>query len=137
MRVLGLDIGEKRIGVAISDPEGIIASPLATVEDSPDESALAQIVALARKHEVGRIVAGLPRSLDGTIGSQALSVEKFLRMLEGLTDVPVTRWDERFSTAAANRMMAESGVKKRKKKEKRDSLAAVFILQGYLESRRE
>ncbi len=133
MRVLGLDIGEKRIGVALSDPDGIIASPLAIIEHKSDESALGQIVALARQYEVGHIVVGLPRSLDGSLGGQALSVEKFVKLLEGLTDVPVTRWDERFSTVAANRMMAESGVKKRKKKEKRDSLAAAFILQGFLD----
>jgi len=133
---MGLDIGEKRIGVALSDSLGMIAGPLTVVERKTDDDAIRQIIVLARENEVERIVVGLPRSLDGSLGKQAQAVQSFVDLLKGHTRLPVVTWDERLSTVAADRMMMEAGVKRDKKKKQRDSLAAAFILQGYLDRQR-
>ena len=133
MRILGLDIGEKRIGVALSDPLGIIAGANKVIERTTDEAAVKQIIALARENEVERIVVGMPRSLDGSLGKQAQAVQSFIDILKGYTELPVVTWDERLSTVAAERTMLEVGMKRDKRKKRRDSLAAAFILQGYLD----
>jgi len=135
MRILGLDVGEKRIGVALSDPLGIIASALTVVERTTDEAAVKQIVDLARENEVERIVVGMPRSLDGSLGKQAQAVQSFIDLLKE-HKLPVVTWDERLSTVAAERTMLEVGMKRDKRKKRRDSLAAAFILQGYLDHER-
>ena len=134
MRALGIDFGDKRIGVALSDPLGIIASALTVIERKSDEAALKSIVALAQEHEVECIVVGLPRSLDGSLGPQAQRVQAFVESLMLCTDIPVVTWDERFSTYDAERVLVEAGVKRDKRKRHRDSVAAAFILQGYLDS---
>jgi putative Holliday junction resolvase len=136
MRVLGLDVGEKRIGVALSDPEGIIAVALTVIESRSEDAAIDQIITLAHEHEVERIVVGLPRSLDGSLGPQAQKVRAFAGSLEGRTDLPVVTWDERFSTTAAERMLVEAGTKRGKRKKHRDSVAAALILEGYLDRER-
>jgi putative Holliday junction resolvase len=133
MRVLGLDIGERRIGVALSDSLRIIAGALTVVERVTDDAALKQIIDLARENEVERIVVGMPRSLDGSLGRQAQAVQSFVDLLKERTDIPVVTWDERLSTVAAERTMLEVGMKRDKRKKRRDSLAAAIILQGYLD----
>ena len=136
MRVLGLDIGEKRIGVALSDPLGIIAGALTVVDRVTDDAALKQIIDLARENEAERIVVGMPRSLDGSLGKQAQAVQSFVDLLKKRTDIPVVTWDERLSTVAAERTLLEVGMKRDKRKKRRDSLAAAIILQGYLDRER-
>ena len=136
MRVLGLDIGEKRIGVALSDPEGIVAIALTVIERKSEDTDLEQLIALARENEVELIVVGLPRSLDGGLGKQAQAVQAFTESLVGCTELPVVTWDERLSTVAAERMLIEAGVKREKRKKSLDSVAAAFILQGYLDRAR-
>ena len=136
MRVLGLDIGERRIGVALSDPEGIIAIALTVIERKSEDAALKQLVDLTHEHEVQRIVIGLPRSLDGSLGKQAQAVEAFAESVAGCSGLPVVTWDERLSTVAAERMMVEAGVKREKRKKRLDSVAAAIILQGYLDRER-
>lgn len=133
MRVMGLDFGEKRIGVAMSDPMGILASPLTVIETESSERAVDRIISLTQEHEVERIIVGLPRSLDGTEGKQAQAALSFIEILKGSVAIPVETWDERFSTVAASRMMREAGVKKGKKKKPLDSAAAAIILQNYLD----
>jgi putative Holliday junction resolvase len=133
MRILGLDLGEKRIGVALSDPLQIIASAFTVVERTTDEAAIRQIIDLGRENEVERIVVGMPRSLDGSLGKQAQAVQSFVDLLKEHTQLPVVAWDERLSTVAADRTMLEIGMKRDKRKKRRDSLAAAFILQGYLD----
>ena len=133
MRILGLDIGEKRIGVALSDPLGIIASALTVIERTTDEAAIKQIINLALENEAERIVVGMPRSLDGSLGKQAQAVQSFIDLLKERTQLPVVSWDERLSTVAAERALLETGMKRDKRKKHRDSLAAAFILQGYLD----
>jgi putative Holliday junction resolvase len=135
---LGLDVGERWIGVAVSDPLGILASPLTRVERTDDEAAVKAIADLVRKHEAKAVVAGLPYSLDGKVGQQAVQVQDFLRRLSESLRVPVQTWDERLSTVVVQRGMIESGMRKGSRKEKVDAAAAALILQGYLDkSRRE
>ena len=136
MRILGLDIGEKRIGVALSDPLGIMAGALTVIERTTDEAAIKQILDLACENEVERIVVGMPRSLDGSLGKQAQAVQSFVDLLKEHTQLPLVAWDERLSTVAAERTMLEIGMKRDKRKKRRDSLAAAFILQGYLDRER-
>ena len=135
-RIMGLDIGERRIGVALSDSLRIIAGALTVVERVTDDAALKQIIDLARENEVERIVGGMPRSLDGSLGKQAQAVQSFVDLLKERTDIPVVTWDERLSTVAAERTMLEVGMKRDKRKKRRDSLAAAIILQGYLDRER-
>jgi putative Holliday junction resolvase len=134
MRTLGLDIGDKRIGVAISDPEEILASPLATITREDDKKAIDDIIKLVDQHNVERIVVGLPYSLDGSIGGQANKVMDFTEKLSKYTRASMEIWDERLSTVAVERLLREAGKKKAKKKARLDAAAAAFILQGYLDS---
>lgn len=136
MRNLGLDIGDRRIGVAISDPEQILASPLTTIVRDDDDKAIDNIVDIVNKYEVQRIVIGLPYSLNGKIGEQAYKVKTFVEKLSKCTKVNIEFRDERLSTVAVTHLLIEAGMKKknRKIKERRDAAAAAFILQGYLDS---
>jgi putative Holliday junction resolvase len=134
-RIMGLDIGDKRIGVALSDPLCIMAGALAVIERTTDKAAVKQIVDLACENEVECIVVGMPRSLDGSLGKQAQAVQSFIDLLKKRTDIAVVTWDERLSTVAAERTLLEMGMKRDKRKKHRDSLAAAFILQGYLDRR--
>ena len=136
MRLLGLDVGDRRIGVALSDPEGRLASPLTTLERGKSGSEFEAILELIRNREVGCIVVGLPRSLSGQIGPQARKVEKFIEALSRQTSVPVRTWDERFSTAAAERALAAAGRRRKELKKRRDAAAAAIILQDYLDQLR-
>ena len=134
MRNLGLDVGDRRIGVAISDPEQILASPLMTILRDDDDDAINAIVEIVDKYEVRRIIIGLPYSLDGNIGGQANKVKNFVEKLSKKTEVDIELRDERLSTVAVDHLLIEAGIKNRDKKEKRDAAAAAFILQGYLDS---
>ena len=134
MRCLGLDIGDKRIGVAISDPEQILASPLSTIMRDDDEKAIDAIIELVGKHEVQRIVVGLPYSLDGSVGRQASKVMAFVEQLSRYTEANIETRDERLSTVAAERLLVEAGTKRDTIRLRRDAAAAAFILQGYLDS---
>ncbi|MBM3142659.1 MAG: Holliday junction resolvase RuvX [Chloroflexi bacterium] len=134
MRTLGLDIGDKRIGVAISDPAEILASPLATITREDDKKAIDDIIKFVDQNDVERIVVGLPYSLDGSIGGQANKVMDFAERLSQYTRASMEIWDERLSTVAVERLLREAGKKKAKKRERRDAAAAAFILQGYLDS---
>ena len=135
-RILGLDIGDRWIGVALSDPGRILASPLIRISRTGTEDAIEAILHLVRQYEVRRIVAGLPYSMDGKIGQQAEKVQDFLQQLSQCLEIPVETWDERLSTVAVGRMMTEAGVKKGKRKGQLDAAAAAFILQGYLDKLR-
>ncbi len=138
MRVMALDVGHKRIGVALSDPGQVLASSLQVIERKGRQRDLATVVQLVRQHEVGRIIVGYPRSLNGTVGQQARFVERYVAVLEkklgdSSLDVPVVLWDERFSTVVAERLMAEAGRKGRERRKRIDAVAAAVILQDYLD----
>lgn len=129
-RVLGLDVGEERIGVAMSDALGITAQPLGIVDAG---SAMKKLKELVSKHEIGLIVVGHPLTLKGERGERARSVEEFARNLKIATGVPFTLVDERLSTKAAERVMREMGRKPSREKGRVDELSAVIVLQSYLD----
>ena len=134
MRSLGLDIGDRRIGVAISDPSGFLASPLTIVVRDDDEKAIAKIIKFLNQYQVGRVVVGLPYLLDGSFGEQARKTAHFTEKLSKQAGIDIESWDERFSTVAAEGLMIEAGMRKAKRKSQRDAAAAALILQGYLDS---
>jgi putative Holliday junction resolvase len=132
MRVLALDLGEKRIGVALSDTLGWLATPLTVLCCSSREAGLAAIEELARQHHVEQVVVGYPRSLNGTVGPQARRVGRYVEQLRARLQVPVILWDERLSTVQAERLIHETG--KRVQRERIDAAAAAVILQSYLDA---
>jgi putative Holliday junction resolvase len=137
MRSLGLDIGDKRIGVALSDPEGILASPFTIINRRDESLDIKAITDIISQKQVGQIVAGLPRSLDGSLGGQAGKVKAFVQKLCSHTQVPVEYRDERLTTVMAERLKRAAGSKKTRKKARHDAQAAALILQGYLDEGRE
>jgi putative Holliday junction resolvase len=134
MRILGLDIGDRRVGVAISDPVEVIATPLTVITRDDDSKTIDAIVGLVGQYNVKRIVVGLPYSLDGSPGRQVDKVKDFVSKLSNKTDASIELRDERLSTVAADRLLREAGNKKFGKRSPRDDAAAAFILQGYLDS---
>ena len=133
---MGLDVGERRIGVALSDPLGSMAFPFSVLERKGKDPDLKSLQALAQEHEVERVVVGMPRSLDGSLGPQARRVQGFVEGLAGSLALPVETWDERLSTVAAERSLVATGMKRGKRKIERDAVAAALILQGYLDRSR-
>ena len=134
--ILGLDIGDARTGVAISDELGIAAHPLCTIQRRSRKAVLAEIQKLVAAHNVEQIVVGLPLQLDGETGIQAKKVKQFAEKLEQQVNLPIAFWDESFTTFEAAQILR--GTKKRRKKRKQviDQVAAVLILEGYLEELR-
>jgi putative holliday junction resolvase len=133
VRSLGLDVGDKRIGVAISDPMGILASPFTVIERQGDQSDIDAIVKVVGEQKVAKIIVGLPKSMDGHIGSQAEKVRSFAGLLRQRSPAPVEFRDERLTTVSAKRMMRESSARKVRSKGEYDAVAAAIILQGYLD----
>jgi putative Holliday junction resolvase len=130
-RTLGLDVGDARIGLALSDPLGIIASPLTIITRKNIEADIQSIVAIAEKNDVGRIIVGLPFSMDGSLGSQADKVRAFADEFARHTAIPLEYRDERLSTVAAKRILQET--RKTNRETRYDAAAAALILQTYLE----
>ncbi|KPV54607.1 Holliday junction resolvase [Kouleothrix aurantiaca] len=136
-RVLALDVGGRRIGVALSDTRRVLASPLTTLRAQPQQRALAELAKLAHDYEVTDVVVGLPLTLSGEIGPQAKIVQEFAAQLQEKIAVPVRLFDERLTTVAAERMMVELGLKPEQRKARIDEVAASIILQDFLEASRE
>lgn len=136
MRVLGLDLGSRRIGVALSDPEGTIASPLLTLERRGDTRDVAAVGELVRTHEVGEIVVGLPLHMNGRRGADADRARRFARGLSESTGLRVDTLDERLTTVEAERALRESGRKGGKQRAVVDAVAAAILLRAHLERRR-
>lgn len=132
MRYLGLDIGDRWIGVALSDPSAKLASPLTILKRSDDITDIEAIISITEQHDVGLVVVGLPRMLDGSLGIQAQKVEAFTRQLQDRIDIPVEFRDERLTTVSARRLMRASGTKKSRRK-RDDAIAAAVILQAFLD----
>ncbi len=138
MRILGLDYGSRTVGVAVSDPLGLTAQPLMTIERKEEDKlrrTLAQIEELASQYEVERIVLGFPCNMNRTVGERGRKVLAFQEMLIRRTGLPVTLWDERLTTAEAERTLIEAKVRREDRKRVIDSMAASLILQGYLEKK--
>ena len=136
MRILSIDFGEKRIGLALSDPLGFTAQGLETLERKNIKQIIASIAETAKKNDVGEIVIGLPINMDGSQGFKAQEVLKFVPELEKATGVPVKTWDERLTSREAGRLMIEQGLSRKSQRANSDRLAATLILQNYLEFRR-
>ena len=136
MRSLGLDIGDKRIGVALSDPQGLLASPLTIINRRDETADIKAITDIVSQHQVGQIIVGLPRSMDGSLGQQAEKVKTFTQKLCSHTDVPVEFRDERLTTVSAKRLMQAVKTPKNRRKALDDAIAAALILQGYLDETR-
>jgi putative Holliday junction resolvase len=132
MRVLGLDIGDRRIGVALSDPTGILASPLTIIERASDEHAIDAILKVVAERGVEKVIVGLPRSMDGHIGHQAEKVQSFTELLRQRTAVPIEYRDERLTTVTAMRLKQEASTRRLDRKTRYDAMAAAIILQEYL-----
>lgn len=140
-RRLGIDVGSVRIGVALSDPDGVLATPLVTVaRDGSGKGAagtdVRTIAGLVAEHEITEVVVGLPRTLAGREGPAAEAARAFVAELEGVLTVPIELSDERLTTVVATRQLRERGVRGRKQRSVVDQAAAVAILQGWLDSRR-
>jgi putative holliday junction resolvase len=132
-RVLALDVGDRRIGLAISDSGGILASPLTIIEHTTYEGDFDAILEIAREREVVRIIVGLPRLMNGDIGPQAQKVKAFTEAMRTHTQIPIEYRDERLTTVEAQRLHRESGSKKKNSNIRYDAMAAAVILQDYLE----
>ncbi len=136
IRIMGLDFGSKTVGVAISDPLGLTAQGIEIIRRPAENKlrrTLARIEELAAEYEVTTIVLGFPKNMNNTIGERAEKSLAFKEMLERRTGLPVIMWDERLTTVSANRTLMESGVRRENRKEYVDMIAAVYILQGYLD----
>jgi putative Holliday junction resolvase len=133
---MALDVGDVRIGVAVSDETETLARGLPTLRRVGPRKDVRAVAALAREHEVGELVVGLPKTLAGDVGPQAEKVLAFVEDLRGVLRVPIVSWDERFTTSLANQALVEGGVSRKDRKDKVDQVAAVLILQSYLDSRK-
>ncbi|MBI4963000.1 MAG: Holliday junction resolvase RuvX [Desulfomonile tiedjei] len=136
MRILGLDIGSKRIGIAVSDELGFTAQGIETLVSKGPEADVAHIVKLARQYQALEIVVGVPFNMDGTEGPQAKKVRSLIERIGREVEIPVREWDERLSTVAAERTLLEADMSRAKRRKVIDKLAAVIILQTYLDSQR-
>jgi putative Holliday junction resolvase len=136
MRIMGLDIGTHTIGVAISDELGITAQGLKTLRRKSMDEDFKEIASIIRQFEIEIIVVGLPKNMDGTLGRQAEIVLKWMKVLTDKIPIPVVTWDERLSTVGASKVLLEADLSRRKRKKVIDKVAAVLILQGYLDQSR-
>ncbi|MFC1897926.1 Holliday junction resolvase RuvX [Chloroflexota bacterium] len=134
-RSLGLDIGDKRIGVALSDPNGILASPFTIINCKNDLADVEAITDIINQQQVGQVIVGLPRLMDGSLGRQAEKVKVFSEKLCSNTEIPVEFRDERLTTVSAKRLMRATNNQKAKRKAEDDAIAAALILQGFLDEK--
>jgi len=136
MRVMGLDVGEKRIGVAVSDPMGWTAQGLEVIISKGSyEADINRIREIVQEYGVGRVVVGLPKNMDGSSGPQAGRVKIFAGRLSEALGLPVELWDERLSTVAAEKLLIEADLSRARRRQVVDKMAAALILQGYLDYR--
>ena len=136
MRIMGLDIGTRTIGIAVSDELGITAQGLKTLRRKSTEEDFKEISAIIHQFEIKKIIVGLPKNMDGTLGKQAEKVLKWVEALKAKVEIPVATWDERLSTVGASRVLLEADLSRKKRKTVIDKVAAVLILQGYLDQSR-
>ena len=133
MRILALDYGTKRIGVAVSDELKMIASPLEYIPAEPFADFLARLKDIVREKQVELIIIGMPRNMDGSYGPAALKVQEFVAVLKDAITIPIKTLDERLTTVQAQRFLIQGNVRREKRKEKVDKTAAAILLQSYLD----
>jgi putative Holliday junction resolvase len=134
MRILALDHGSKRIGVAVSDELKMLAQPLEFIPAEPFSDFLIRLKELIEEKQVELVLVGMPRNMNGSYGPAALKVEEFVAALSRAITVPIKTWDERLTSAQANRYLIEGNVRREKRKQKVDQMAAAILLQSYLDS---
>jgi len=134
MRILAIDHGTKRMGIALSDELKMIAQPVEFIPAEPFAQFLTRLKQLLHEKEVELILVGLPRNMNGSYGPAALKVQDFVAVLKNAVTVPIKMWDERLTSAQANRFLIEGNVRREKRKEKVDKMAAAILLQSYLDS---
>jgi putative Holliday junction resolvase len=134
MRILAIDHGTKRMGIAVSDELKMIAQPLEYIPAQPFSEFLTRLKEILREKEVEMILVGMPRNMDGSYGPAALKVQEFAAALKSAVTVPIKMWDERLTSAQANRFLIQGNVRREKRKEKVDKMAAAILLQSYLDS---
>lgn len=137
MRVMGLDIGSRTIGVAVSDELGMTAQPVKTIRRKSMEEDIQEIKRMIKEYEIGKIVVGLPKNMDGTMGKQAEIVFKWIKTVQDRIHLQMITWDERLSTVGASKILLEADISREKRKQVIDTLAAVLILEGYLDRTRK
>ena len=135
MRILAIDHGTKRMGIALSDETRTIAQPLEFIPAEPFADFLARLKQLITEKQVDQILIGMPRNMDGSYGPAALKVQEFVAVLKETIAVPIKTWDERLTSAQANRMLIQAEVRRDKRKQRVDAAAAAILLQSYLDSR--
>lgn len=131
---MGIDLGEVRIGIAVSDPLGMTAQGVEVIRRASEEKDLYRLGELLKQYEIQKIVLGFPKNMNGTIGPRGEITQQFAKLLEDTFELPVILWDERLSTVAAERMLIEADVRRDKRKKVVDKMAAAIILQNYLDS---
>ena len=136
MKVLGLDVGSKTIGVAVSDELGIIAQGVTTLKRKGVNHDITQLLKVIEEQRAEKVVVGLPKNMNGSLGQSAKMVLTLLEELEKSVDIPVITWDERLSTVAAERALLEADMSRKKRKKVIDKVAALIILQGYLDNQK-
>lgn len=134
MRIMGIDYGDSRIGIAVSDPMGWTAQGLETITEKKQEKVFERLLELIKLYNVEKIVVGFPKNMNGTIGPRGELTHKFIENLRQKTGIEIVLWDERLTTVAAHRMLNETNVRGKKRKQVVDTVAAGYILQGYLDS---
>jgi putative Holliday junction resolvase len=137
MRFMGLDFGDKRIGIAVSDDQGQIAMPKDTLQRSGKVKYIERLAELADQENVGEILVGMPVSMDGSHGPQAQKVMRFVQRLRQRVEIPVVVWDERLTTVAAERILIEGNLSRSRRRRVIDKVAAAYLLQSYLDFRNE
>lgn len=133
MRIMGLDVGEKRIGIALSDPLGWTAQGHSVLHRTNFHADLEKIREICNQYEAEKVVVGLPRNMNGTEGPKALEIRDFAAALQDFLQLPLDFWDERLTTRGAERILIEADVSRKKRKKVIDKMAAINILQGYLD----
>ncbi len=132
MRVLAIDWGEKRIGISVSDPSGILVTPLPYIENKGKKVSIEKIKEIIQEYKIEKIVMGIPKDIKGEVGKKAKDYKNIGKEIERLTGISVDFFDERYSTRLAERILRDHPKRKRKRKELKDSLSASIILEGYL-----
>jgi putative Holliday junction resolvase len=136
LRILAVDPGSKRVGLALSDPTETIAQPLATMQAEPEATLASRVAETARSHEAERVIVGLPLRLDGTRGPEAAAAQRLAAAIRHASGLPVEMVDERLTTAAADRALIAGGIKRERRRQGIDRVAATMLLQGHLDRRR-
>jgi putative Holliday junction resolvase len=134
MKILGIDYGEKRVGLAVSDPSNMVARSLKVLMRNETRRWLGEMKEIIEQNKIGKIVIGLPRNMNGSLGEKGKEVLAFVKVLEKVVNVPIVTWDERLTTVSAEKVLVQAELSRKKRRDILDKLSACIILQNYLDS---